>query len=140
MRNSRSESGKQEQILLFDGVCGLCTRSVRFVLKRDQRRQFQFAPLQSPVGQRIVDAHQAAGADSFMLLQNGELYMKSEAALRVGRQLGGLWRLCGLLLFIPRGLRDAVYDWIASNRYRWFGKMDACMRPDPQDRDRFLED
>ncbi|MFS0723225.1 thiol-disulfide oxidoreductase DCC family protein [Paenibacillus sp. 1P07SE] len=127
-------------IMLFDGYCGMCCRSVQFVLKRDRNARFRFASLQSRIGRRLVKRHGAEEIDSIMLLQDGQLYVKSDAALRVGSQLGGLWRLCQWLLRVPRPWRDAVYDGVARNRYRWFGKRETCMLPAAHERERFLED
>ena len=123
-------------IVLFDGVCNLCTGSVRFVIARDSRRQFRFASLQSSVAERLLGRRDTL--ESVVLVEDGRTYRKSTAALRIVRRLDGLWPLLSVLLVIPRPLRDAVYDWIGARRYRWFGRTDACWTPQPELADRFL--
>jgi predicted DCC family thiol-disulfide oxidoreductase YuxK len=123
-------------IILFDGVCNLCTGSVRFVIERDSRKQFRFASLQSPVAERLLGQHDAL--ESMVLIAGGKTYRKSTAALLVARRLDGLWPLLSVLLVVPRPLRDAAYDWIGRRRYRMFGKREACWVPRPELADRFL--
>jgi predicted DCC family thiol-disulfide oxidoreductase YuxK len=124
-------------IILFDGVCNLCTGSVRFVIARDSRRQFRFASLQSSVAERLLGRRDTL--ESVVLVEDGRTYRKSTAALRIARRLDGLWPLLSVLLVIPRSLRDALYDWIGARRYRWFGRTDACWTPRPELADRFLD-
>jgi predicted DCC family thiol-disulfide oxidoreductase YuxK len=124
-------------VILFDGVCNLCTGSVRFVIERDSRRLFRFASLQSPVAEKLLG--ERGGNESVVLLEKGKAYRRSTAALRIARRLDGLWPLLAALLIVPRPLRDAVYDWIGRRRYRWFGKRDACWRPQAQLAERFLD-
>ena len=132
-----SSTAEQDRpVILFDGVCNLCTGSVRFVIERDSRKRFRFASLQSPVAERLLG--QRNDLDSVVLVQNGEIYRKSTAALLIARRLDGLWPALWALLVIPRFLRDAVYDWIGRRRYRMFGKRDACWMPRPELADRFL--
>ncbi|MBD2846460.1 thiol-disulfide oxidoreductase DCC family protein [Paenibacillus sp. IB182496] len=127
------------KIVLFDGVCNFCNSSVQFVLKRDPEGRFRYAPLQSEPGARLLREHGISGIDSFVLIEGGRAYVKSEAALRVCRSLPGLWKLLALLRIVPRPLRDAVYDAIARRRDRWFGARASCMLPTPEQRGRFLE-
>jgi predicted DCC family thiol-disulfide oxidoreductase YuxK len=128
-------------IVLFDGVCNLCVRSVQFILRRDRRAHYRFAALQSPVGQHLLRQHGVAPPpdESVVLIERGHVYTHSEAALRITRHLGGLWPLLGVLVVVPRPLRDRVYAWIAAHRYGWFGKRDACWVASPSARGRFLE-
>jgi predicted DCC family thiol-disulfide oxidoreductase YuxK len=128
-------------VILFDGVCNLCTGSVRFVIERDARKQFRFASLQSPVAEKLLGAqeHARAGLESMILIRGGRVYRKSTAALMIARRLDGLWPLLAAFLLIPRPLRDAVYDWIGKRRYRLFGKRDACWRPQAELAERFLD-
>ncbi|MFZ4768251.1 MAG: thiol-disulfide oxidoreductase DCC family protein [Roseimicrobium sp.] len=130
-----------ERIVLFDGVCNLCAWAVQFIIKRDSRGVFKFAALQSEAGQRLLLEHGYASAslDSFVLIEAEGLYVKSEAALRVARHLSGFWPLCYGALILPWRLRDAVYGWIARNRYRWFGKQESCLVPTPEWRARIIE-
>jgi predicted DCC family thiol-disulfide oxidoreductase YuxK len=124
-------------VILFDGVCNLCTGSVQFVIERDSRKRFRFASLQSPVAERLLG--QRDNLESMILVQDGKTYRKSGAALRIARQLDGLWPLLALFLVVPRFLRDAVYDWIGRRRYRMFGKRDTCWVPRPELAERFLD-
>lgn len=124
-------------VILFDGVCNLCTGSVRFVLARDSKRRFRFASLQSPAAERLLG--QRDNLESMVLVENGSVYRKSTAALRIARRLDGGWPLLAALLVVPRPLRDAVYDWIGRRRYRLFGKRDACWIPQAELADRFLD-
>jgi predicted DCC family thiol-disulfide oxidoreductase YuxK len=136
------------KVILFDGVCNLCNRSIQFVIRHDPNAQFQFAPLQSDVAHRLlcsvgdtsnVDSRQPAIPDSFVLLDDRRVFRRSTAALRIVRQLRFPWRLLYALMVVPRPMRDWVYDRIARNRYRWFGQRDTCMVPTPELRARFLD-
>jgi predicted DCC family thiol-disulfide oxidoreductase YuxK len=137
--SSTAEAGRP--VILFDGVCNLCTGSVRFVIERDARKQFRFASLQSPVAEKLLGAQARDGdrLESVVLVVGERIYRKSTAALLVARRLDGLWPLLSALLVIPRPLRDAVYDWIGRRRYRMFGKRDVCWKPQPELAERFLE-
>jgi predicted DCC family thiol-disulfide oxidoreductase YuxK len=128
-------------ILLFDGVCNLCNRSVQFVIRRDKKKKFRFAALQGRMGQQLLHQHQLPVNDmnSFVLIENGKAYTRSAAALRVLKGLGGGWKLFYAFMVLPRFLRDAVYSWIARNRYKWFGKKEECMVPTPDLKERFLD-
>ncbi|WP_067649135.1 thiol-disulfide oxidoreductase DCC family protein [Dokdonella koreensis] len=127
-------------VIVFDGNCLLCSRSVRFVLRHDRAHRFRFAAQQGVSGQALLARHGLDPADppSFLLVEDGHGHLESEALLRVLRGLGGGWRLAGLLRAVPRPLRDAAYRWIARNRYRWFGRSDACLVPGPDVAARFL--
>jgi predicted DCC family thiol-disulfide oxidoreductase YuxK len=124
-------------VILFDGVCNLCTGSVRFVIARDARKRFRFASLQSATAERLLGARDRL--ESVVLLADGKVHRKSTAALLIARRLDGLWPLAAVLLAVPRPLRDAAYDWIGRRRYRWFGRTDACWTPQPALAERFLE-
>lgn len=127
-------------LLLFDGECSLCSSAVQFVLRHERDAELRFAPLQSAVGQERLRAHGLADAelDSLVVIVDGRALVRSNAALELARHLGP-WRMLRVLRFVPRRLRDWVYDWIARNRYRWFGKRDACWMPQPEQRGRFLD-
>jgi len=128
-------------VVLFDGVCNLCNGSVRFVIERDPHKHFQFAPLQSETATTLIGrtADPLAMPDSIVLVDDGRLYVRSTAALRIARRLRFPWPLLWLFMAVPRPLRDWVYDLIARHRYGWFGKRDSCMVPTKEIRDRFLE-
>ena len=136
------EVGDGKQIILFDGVCNLCNGAVRFIIKRDRRDLFRFAPLQSEIAQTLLQERHIDNTlvDSLILIQPGEaFYVKSTAALKIANGFGRLWKLTGIFFWVPRPIRDWVYDRIASNRYSWFGKKETCMAPTPEIQHKFLE-
>lgn len=128
-------------IILFDGVCNLCTDSVLFVIQRDSGKQFRFATLQSRVAERLLSSREydEDRLDSIVLVVGNRVYRKSSAALLTAKRLDGLWPLLSILIVIPRPFRDAVYDWIGSRRYRMFGKREVCWKPHGDVADRFLD-
>jgi predicted DCC family thiol-disulfide oxidoreductase YuxK len=129
-------------ILLFDGVCNLCNGLVRFILRHDPAPgTFKLAALQSDAGRRLLRQHglPVDALDTFVLIEGGRAHTRSTAALRVCRSLGPPWSWLAVLLHLPRGLRDPLYDLIARHRYRWFGKRARCPVPTPETRARFLE-
>ena len=130
----------ENAIILFDGVCNFCNGAINFVLKQDKKGVFRFAPLQSEAGQRLLKQYNLSTAefDSFVLIDNGKIYKKSSASLRVMNKLPWYWKEAQLLRIIPTAFRDAIYDFIAKNRYKWFGKKEQCMIPTPEMRNRFL--
>jgi len=127
-------------VIFYDGVCGLCDRTVRFVLARDSARRFRFAALQSDYAAAALAAHgrDARDLDTVCVLDGERLHIKSDAVLAILERLGGVWRLASLARLLPRALRDLGYDWVVRNRYRWFGRFDQCALPPPELRDRFL--
>jgi predicted DCC family thiol-disulfide oxidoreductase YuxK len=127
-------------VVLFDGVCNLCNGSVQFIIARDPSARFRFAPLGSAAAQSLINESKAGGPlpDSIVLMEHRQMYTRSTAALRMTRGLRFPWPLLYGLIVVPRPLRDTVYDLIARNRYRWFGKRDTCMMPTPELRARFL--
>lgn len=131
---------KQYSIILFDGICNLCNSSVQFVLKHDHKNQFMFASLQSTEGQNLLKQFQLPQQDfnSFILIENEKVYLKSTAALMVARQLKGAVKLLYGFIIVPPFIRNAVYNFIAKNRYKWFGKKESCMIPTPELKARFL--
>lgn len=136
-----SEEDIEHPLIIFDGVCNYCCGVVNFIIERDPRGLFRFAPFQSEAAERILGKfnYPAASLDSIVLIEEGKLYTKSEAGLRVQKLLGGIYSLLYAFIVVPAPLRDAVYDFIARNRYRWFGKKEECMIPDPGIKSRFLE-
>ncbi len=130
----------ESPVLLFDGVCNLCNASVQWILLHDRRGIFRFAALQSETGQALLRQFglNQEKFDSVVLVQGGRIFLRSDAPLEIVRRLGGAWPLLFGLKIIPRFLRDAVYNWIARNRYRWFGRQEACMLPRPEWKTRFL--
>ncbi|WP_216828450.1 thiol-disulfide oxidoreductase DCC family protein [Alkalihalobacterium elongatum] len=127
-------------IILFDGVCNFCNHSVQFILKRDQHGYFKFASLQSEVGQKLLDEYRLPhDMSSFVLIDNNKPYIKSSAALKVCQYLDGPWKLLTVFRLTPAPIRNIVYNFIAKNRYRWFGKRESCMLPSLEQRSRFLD-
>lgn len=132
-----TSSNNHQPILFFDGVCNLCNSSVQFILKHDKKKQFLFAPLQSARGAEAL--RQVDGKpDSLILFYNNRYLIRSDAALYTARLLGLPISLIFAGIILPRFFRDWVYNFIARNRYRWFGKKDECMLPTPELRARFL--
>jgi len=129
-----------KQIILFDGVCNLCNKSVQFILKRDKERKFHFASLQSGFGQTLLNQFNLSLNDfnSFILFQKGKIFTKSTGALKIFSQLKG-WKWVKIFWLIPRFIRDWVYGIIARNRYKWFGKTEECIIPAPECKERFLD-
>jgi len=129
------------KIILFDGICNLCSSSVQFVIKRDKKNRFLFASLQGAAGQQYLHRFGLPADDfhSFLLVEGDSCYTHSTAALRVARSLGGAWSLLYAFIIVPRFIRDAVYNLIARNRYKWFGKKEACWVPTPELKKKFLD-
>lgn len=130
-------------LLLFDGLCGLCSRSVQFVAKRDRHKRIYFTSLQSEVGHAILAEYcfeEDITPETMILIDDQGLHVRSTAAIRVARLLGPPYSLlAAVVVIVPRPLRDWAYNLIARNRYRWFGKRDSCMAPDSSVQDRFVE-
>ena len=127
-------------IILFDGVCNFCNGAVNFTIKRDKQKKIRFAALQSDAGRQLMQQYRLPADDmrSFLFIENGKVYNRSTAALKVCRYLTGLWPLCYGLIIVPAFIRNGIYDWIAKNRYKWFGERQDCMIPTPEVRTRFL--
>lgn len=140
-RNSPENQALSEHLIVFDGVCHFCAASVKWLLHIDRHRHFHFATLQSPLGREIAAACgiDVTDFDSFIYVRAGDVpQLKSEAALAVANTLGGAFKLTSCLRVLPLRQRDAVYDWIARNRYRWFGRNQECIIPTQADRNRIL--
>ena len=136
-----TESTDGHDIVLYDGVCNYCNASVRFVIARDPGGRYRFAALQSDVGKSLLADHQlpAESMETVVLIEGGEVYTRSTAALRVARRLSGVWSLLYVFIILPRPIRDWCYGIFARNRYRWFGRTDVCQIPSPEVRQRFLD-
>ncbi|MFZ1530319.1 MAG: thiol-disulfide oxidoreductase DCC family protein [Ferruginibacter sp.] len=132
---------KADAIILFDGICNLCNGSVQYVIKHDPHGIFKFAALQSEAGQKILQQYNLPGErfNSFILIENGRVFTRSTAALRVVKRLKGFSKLLYAFIIIPAFIRNFVYDFIAKNRYRWFGKKESCMIPTAWLMERFLK-
>ncbi len=130
-----------EPIILFDGVCNLCNGVVHFIIKRDKNKLIRYAALQSETGQQLLLQSGLTWKEmqSFIFLESGKVYTRSTAALKVCRHLNAIWPLCYGFIIVPRFIRDGIYNWIAGNRYKWFGKREQCMVPYPEITARFLD-
>lgn len=136
-----SIEANQKTIMLIDGLCDLCGHTVTFTVRRDPKNRIQFAALQSPAGQRILNQHHLPTSDfkSFVLIENGKAYTKSTAALKYFKKLSLPWPLLYAFIVLPKPIRDFFYDIVARNRYRWFGRSEQCLVPSPELKSRFLE-
>lgn len=128
-----------KRIILFDGECNFCDKSVQFIIKRDPEAIFSFTSQQGEAGQQMIKKHHAPSSiDSIILIENDTYYLKSSAALRICRHLQGAWKLLFIFILVPYPIRDFFYNILAKNRYKWFGKKDQCTLPTPEVRKRFL--
>ncbi len=127
-------------IILFDGVCNLCNSSVNFIIDHDKKNVFRFASLQSDAGQTLLKKFNLNTNDfnSIILVENDKFYERSSAVLKIVKKFPGLWKLLYLFIIIPPSVRNFVYDIIADNRYKWFGKRESCRVPTPELKEKFL--
>jgi len=132
---------ENKKIILFDGVCNLCNNAVTFVIKRDRKDIFRYAAIQSDIGQKLITNAKInpETIDSIFLISNGKCYYKSNAALRIAKHLSGAYPLLFAFLIVPKFIRNWVYDFIAKNRYKWFGKKESCMIPTPALKSLFID-
>ncbi|HYK55839.1 MAG TPA: thiol-disulfide oxidoreductase DCC family protein [Flavisolibacter sp.] len=132
---------KDHPVILFDGVCNFCNGSINFVIRQDRNDIFRFAALQSEAGQKLLQQYQLPkeAFQSFVLIDEGKVYKKSTAALKVLNRLPWYWKELQVLRIVPRFLRNAIYDFIARNRYKWFGKKEECRLPTSAVKSRFLD-
>lgn len=134
---------ENKKIILFDGVCNLCNNAINFIIERDKKDIFRFASLQSELGRKLtaergIDVDEAM--NSMVLIEPGvAYYQRSTAALEIAKDLSGGYSLLGNLSYLPEVFRDGIYNLIAGNRYKWFGKKDACMIPTPELKAKFLD-
>ena len=137
-----NELPENKKIILFDGVCNLCDGAIQFIIKHDKKDIFRYASLQSEIGRKLVAERgiDPEEIDSIMLIEPGvAYYRKSTAALEISRDLSGGYSLLKNFLFVPEIMRDGIYDFIARNRYKWFGKKEHCMIPTPELKAKFLD-
>ncbi|WP_458461586.1 thiol-disulfide oxidoreductase DCC family protein [Paenibacillus sp.] len=127
-------------IVLVDGVCHFCQGLTKWIIKRDPEGKYHFASLQSDVAKKLLEKGNLSTdrMDTFVLIENGKYYTRSTAALRLAKGLKFPYPLVYVFIIIPEFIRNTVYNWVARNRYRWFGKDEACMLPTPEIKDRFL--
>lgn len=134
------EKYQQKNVVLFDGVCNLCNDAVNFLIDEDKNNRLHFASLQSEFGQAVLRdfSMQTDDFDTFVFIHQGKLFIRSTGALEVMRVLGGKWSMLYVFKLVPTFLRDAMYKFISKNRYRWFGKQNACRMPTPELKAKFL--
>ena len=128
-------------VILFDGVCNLCNASVQFIIRHDRKKKFRYASLQSEFGKTLIEKFNLSNADSdsVILLENNSVKIKSSAALEIAKKMGGFYSTLYVFILLPRFIRDNIYDFVARNRYRWFGKQDSCMIPTSELKKLFIE-
>lgn len=141
MTSPPDSGGRPRSIILFDGVCNLCNASVTFIIDRDRSGHFAFAALRSETGRRLLTEHGLSpdAVDAVVLIEGDRVRTRSGAALRIARRLDGAWPLLSALSVVPRPIADAVYDWVARHRYRWFGRGASCRVPTPELMARFID-
>ena len=127
-------------VILFDGICNFCNGAVNFVIRRDKKKLLKFAALQSEAGQLLLKHYSlpVSKFESFVFIEEGKVYTKSTAALKLCKHLTAMWPLVYGFIIVPAFIRNGIYTWIAKNRYKWFGKKEQCMIPSPEIRSRFL--
>lgn len=130
-----------KHLILFDGICNLCNGSVQFIIKHDEQALFSFASLQSDFGKQQLASHGLLPEqlDSIVYIHGKQRYIKSTAALKIAKCLDGPVKFLYALIIIPAPIRDIVYNWIARNRYKWFGKLQHCVLPTPDTKKRFVD-
>lgn len=131
---------QQESIILFDGLCNLCDGAVNFVIKHDVEKKYLFTSLQSNAGQKLLKQYNLPlkNFNSFTLIQDSKVFIQSTAALKVAKDLKGVIKFIYIFIIVPPFIRNAIYNWIAKNRYKWFGKKEVCLVPTPELKTRFL--
>jgi predicted DCC family thiol-disulfide oxidoreductase YuxK len=134
------ESTNTGSIILFDGICNFCNASVNKIIEHDKKNVFKFAAIQSEAGKIILTEFSidTSKTDSILLIENNTIFTKSTAVLKIAKQLSGLYKLSYAFIIIPPFIRNAIYDFIAKNRYKWFGKKESCMIPTKEVSGKFL--
>lgn len=134
------QSIKKKPIILFDGICNLCSSSVKFILRHDKREQFLFSSLQSDASKKLLLQYNVKkiAMDSIVLIQDGVVYQKSTAAIKISQELNWPWNMFSIAKHLPLVFRDKLYDLVANHRYKWFGKKDTCLMMMPTYKNRFI--
>lgn len=127
-----------ENVIFFDGVCGLCNGFVDFVISVDKKNQYRFSPLQSEYAHKVLAPEMTEKLDSVVFQKDGKSYRKSQAVIKVLEGLGGVWKLAAIGKLLPESLSNVAYDLVAQNRYKLFGKKETCRLPTPEERTRFI--
>ena len=130
---------RADSIVFFDGVCNLCNGAVQFILKRDKKEIFKFSALQSNFANNTLPSEEVNSLSSIILMHHGKLLRESDAVIAIAGELGYPWKILKITVIIPKFIRDKVYQLIAKNRYKMFGKQDQCMIPTPELINRFID-
>ena len=140
MSNTHDVPEIPDNLILFDGVCNLCSASVQCIIRHDPAAKFRFAALQSEIGREVLRSQGLDPTDlqTLMLIGDGKVFVRSDAAIEIASRLGGGWSVLKIFRFVPRVVRDGIYSTIARNRYRLFGRKEVCMIPSPEIQERFL--
>ena len=134
-----SQLPKDKKIILFDGVCNLCDSSVQFVIKHDKKDVFRFVALQSELGKKIVNHIGVSTVDSTILYEPGKVYyIKSDVAFKILKEIGGVYKVLLVFSILPKSILNHIYDYVAQNRYSWFGRKESCLIPTPELQSKFL--
>jgi len=126
-------------IVFFDGVCNLCNTTIDFLVRNDKKRVFRYSPLQGETAQKLLPVEYASDLSGMAYYKQGKIHLKSSAALMIANDLGGIYKLLMAFWIVPRFIRDGVYNWVARNRYKWYGKKESCRLPTPEERSLFLD-
>lgn len=147
--NNSHQQAIPQRLLLFDGLCNLCDRSVQFIIRHDPKGRFKFAALQSGYAQKVLRRYPDADSinregqntqlRTIVFILKGKEYLRSTAILKVMHELGWPWRILTVFYLLPKGFRDRLYNYIAGHRYKWYGKKESCMIPTPELRNRFMD-
>jgi predicted DCC family thiol-disulfide oxidoreductase YuxK len=129
-------------VILFDGICNLCNDFVQFVVRHDKKNKFRFGSLQSDAAKKLLEPFHFPLEElkTIVLVEDGKIYLRSRAVLRIASQLDGAWKLTVILYIFPSFISDAFYNLISKFRYKFFGKRDSCMVPTPELKSRFIEE
>lgn len=131
-----------QRIILFDGVCNFCNRWVNFIIRHDKKGKIKFAALQSETGKKLLTERNLTELvdklDTFIFIDEKRVYTRSSAGIRIAKYLNGNWKLFSVFIIVPKFIRDAMYKWLAKNRYKWWGKRNECMIPTEEVKERFL--
>ena len=132
---------KTSYIIIFDGICNLCNATVQFLINRDKRNIFKFVSMQSDIAKQIFKEYNInfKNLDTIIFIEKNDFYIKSDAILRIFKKLNYPWKVFYFLKFIPKFIRDRIYDIVANNRYNWFGRRNTCMIPSNETKSKFLE-
>lgn len=132
-------TSENNYIVFFDGVCNLCNNTIDFLVKRDTKRIFRYSPLQGKAAKELLPVNYANDLSGMVYYRMGKIYAKSSAALMIANDLGHIYKLAMVFWIVPRFIRDGVYNWVARNRYKWYGKKETCRLPTSEERLLFLD-